>query len=70
VKAFLKGCTGIKQLKNKVFGLLGYQVKQILLSERGHVPFIHDQNLRPCTFKRYRQTIKQIRRYFCALVMV
>jgi len=29
VKAFPKGYTGVKQLKNNVVGLLGYQVKRV-----------------------------------------
>jgi len=32
---FPKGCTGVKQMKNNVVGLLGYQVNRILVSERG-----------------------------------
>jgi len=35
LKAFLKGLYGCKTAENDVVGLVGYQVKQILSSERG-----------------------------------
>jgi len=44
MKAFPKGLYRYKTAKKNLVGLLGYQVKQILLSERGHVPFIYIYN--------------------------
>jgi len=79
-KPFPKSCTGVKQLKNNVVGLLGYQAKRILSSESGCVAnksIKASRGFEPLCMpkyffirKSYRQTIKQIRRHFCELLMV